>query len=68
MGKIETIVAFRECTKPMSGEEYLIPDAVTNDFGCFGTANYEWKSNVLQADCVSIIATEARNCRRRRFF
>jgi iron complex outermembrane receptor protein len=21
----------------------------------FGTANYEWKSNVLQADCVSII-------------
>lgn len=32
-----------------SGEEYLIPDATTDDFGVFGTANYEWKSNVLQA-------------------
>ena len=26
-----------------------MPDAVTNDFGVFGTANYEWNSNVLQA-------------------
>jgi iron complex outermembrane receptor protein len=29
------------------GEEYLIPDAMTN--GVFGTVNYEWKTNVLQA-------------------
>jgi iron complex outermembrane receptor protein len=32
-----------------SGEEYLIPDAVTQDFGVFGTTNYEWNSNVIQA-------------------
>ncbi len=31
------------------GEEFLIPDATTNDFGIFGTAIYEWKSNVFQA-------------------
>jgi len=30
------------------GEEYLIPDATTNDFGVFGTANYEWGTNVVQ--------------------
>lgn len=51
MGKIETIVGVQgmQQTNVNSGEEYLIPDAVTNDFGVFGTANYEWKSNVLQA-------------------
>jgi iron complex outermembrane receptor protein len=28
----------------------LIPDATTNDFGVFGTINYEWDNNsVLQA-------------------
>ena len=32
-----------------SGEEYLIPDAVTQDFGVFGTTNYEWGTNVIQA-------------------
>lgn len=32
-----------------SGGEYLIPDATTNDFGVFGTINYEWNKNVLQA-------------------
>jgi iron complex outermembrane receptor protein len=32
-----------------SGIEYLIPNAKTNDFGVFGTANYEWNSRVLQA-------------------
>ncbi len=32
-----------------SGIEFLIPDATTNDFGVFGTSNYEWKSNVFQA-------------------
>lgn len=51
MGKIETIVGVQGMhqTNINSGEEYLIPDAVTNDFGVFGTANYEWKTNVLQA-------------------
>ncbi|MEA9413880.1 TonB-dependent receptor [Flavobacterium sp. PL02] len=51
MGKIETIVGVQGMhqTNTNSGEEYLIPDATTNDFGVFGTANYEWKSNVLQA-------------------
>jgi iron complex outermembrane receptor protein len=32
-----------------SGSECLIPNAKTNDFGVFGTANYEWNSCVLQA-------------------
>ena len=50
-GKIETIVGVQGMhqTNTNSGEEYLIPDAVTNDLGVFGTANYEWKTNVLQA-------------------
>ena len=50
-GKIETIVGIQGMhqTNRNSGEEYLIPDAVTNDFGVFGTANYEWNRNVLQA-------------------
>ncbi|MBF7092132.1 TonB-dependent receptor [Flavobacterium sp. ALJ2] len=51
MGKIETIVGVQGMHQKNanSGKEYLIPDATTNDFGVFGTANYEWKSNVLQA-------------------
>lgn len=36
-------------TNMNSGEEYLIPDAVTKDFGVFGTINYEWGTNVIQA-------------------
>lgn len=32
-----------------SGEEYLIPDATTNDFGIFATTNFGWNSNVIQA-------------------
>jgi len=50
-GKIETIVGVQGMhqTNKNSGEEYLIPNAVTDDFGVFGTANYEWNSNVLQA-------------------
>jgi len=49
--KIETIVGIQGMrqTNENSGIEYLIPDAVTNDFGIFGTANYEWKSNAIQA-------------------
>lgn len=50
-GKIETIVGVQGMhqTNKNSGEEFLIPDATTDDFGVFGTANYEWKSNVIQA-------------------
>ncbi|MFM2368292.1 MAG: hypothetical protein RL619_592 [Bacteroidota bacterium] len=51
IGKVESIFGIQGMhqTNINSGEEYLIPDATTNDFGVFGTANYEWKTNVLQA-------------------
>ncbi|PKP12669.1 MAG: TonB-dependent receptor [Bacteroidetes bacterium HGW-Bacteroidetes-3] len=50
-GKLETIIGFQGMNQrnKNSGEEYLIPDAVTNDVGFFGTGNYEWKSNVILA-------------------
>lgn len=49
--KMQTIVGVQGMsqTNVNSGEEYLIPDAVTKDFGVFGTTNYEWGSNVIQA-------------------
>jgi iron complex outermembrane receptor protein len=49
--KIESIIGIQGMhqTNTNSGEEYLIPDAVTNDFGVFSTFNYEWKSNIIQA-------------------
>ena len=49
--KIQTIVGVQgmQQTNVNTGEEYLIPDAVTKDFGIFGTTNYEWGSNVIQA-------------------
>ena len=51
IGKVESIFGIQGMyqTNTNSGEEYLIPDATTNDFGVFGTANYEWKKNVFQA-------------------
>ncbi|WP_162126983.1 TonB-dependent receptor [Flavobacterium phycosphaerae] len=51
LGKVETIIGVQGMhqTNTNSGEELLIPDAVTNDFGVFGTANYEFGKNVLQA-------------------
>lgn len=51
LGKLETIFGFQGMNQSNknSGEEYLIPDAVTNDVGFFGTGNYEWKSNVILA-------------------
>lgn len=51
LGKFESILGIQGMhqTNANSGEEYLIPDATTNDFGVFGTGNYEWKSNVIQA-------------------
>lgn len=50
IGKLESILGIQgmQQTNLNSGEEFLIPDAATNDFGVFGTANYEWKSNVFQ--------------------
>ncbi|MGG7036263.1 MAG: TonB-dependent receptor domain-containing protein [Flavobacterium sp.] len=51
MGRTESIVGFQGMhqTNTNSGEELLIPDSVTNDFGCFGTLHYEWDKNVIQA-------------------
>jgi iron complex outermembrane receptor protein len=50
-GKLESIFGIQGVTQTNvnSGAEYLIPNAKTNDFGLFGTSNYEWNSNVLQA-------------------
>jgi iron complex outermembrane receptor protein len=50
-GAFESIIGVQGMhqTNVNSGEEYLIPDATTNDFGVFGTGNYEWGSNVVQA-------------------
>jgi iron complex outermembrane receptor protein len=48
---IEAIVGVQGMhqTNANSGTEYLIPNAKTNDIGTFGTINYEWDKNVLQA-------------------
>jgi len=50
IGNFESIVGIQGMhqTNTNFGEEYLIPDATTNDFGIFGTTNYEWGKNVLQ--------------------
>jgi len=50
-GKIESIVGVQgmQQTNKNSGIEFLIPNAATTDFGVFGTTNYEWKTNVIQA-------------------
>ena len=51
LGKVESIIGVQGMhqTNTNFGEELLIPNATTNDFGIFGTANYEWKTNVIQA-------------------
>ena len=50
IGKLEAILGIQGMYQNNKnyGEEYLIPNAVTNDFGFFGTTNYEWKNNVIQ--------------------
>jgi len=50
-GKIESIFGVQGMyqTNTNFGEEQLIPNAITNDLGVFGTMNYEWKKNTLQA-------------------
>jgi iron complex outermembrane receptor protein len=50
MGKIETIVGVQGMHQTNANSGRIFDSGcVTNDFGVFGTANYEWKSNVLQA-------------------
>lgn len=50
-GKFETIIGTQGMhqTNTNSVEEYLIPNATTNDYGVFGTVNYEWNKNTIQA-------------------
>lgn len=50
-GKLETIIGAQGMhqNNSNSGQELLIPNAVTNDFGIFSTSNYEWGKNVIQA-------------------
>ena len=51
IGKFESIFGIQGMsqTNTNSGEEFLIPNAKTNDFGVFGTGNYEWNTHVIQA-------------------
>ena len=51
IGKLEAIIGTQGMhqTNENSGEEALIPNATTKDFGVFATANYEWNKNVIQA-------------------
>jgi iron complex outermembrane receptor protein len=51
LGNIETIIGVQGMhqTNENFGEEFLIPNAITNDIGIYGTANYEWEMNALQA-------------------
>jgi iron complex outermembrane recepter protein len=51
IAKVESIIGIQGMHQSNTNKaaEFLIPDATTNDFGVFGTTNYEWKSNVIQA-------------------
>lgn len=50
-GKFEAIIGTQGMnqTNENFGEEMLIPNATTTDYGVFGTINYEWNKNVIQA-------------------
>ena len=50
-GKLETILGFQGMNQSNKNfaEEFLIPDAITNDFGIFATGIYDWETNSLQA-------------------
>ncbi|MCG2610183.1 TonB-dependent receptor [Flavobacterium sp. SM15] len=50
-GNLETIIGIQGLrqTNKNNGEELLIPDATTNDFGALITSNYEWKKHSFQA-------------------
>jgi iron complex outermembrane receptor protein len=49
--KFETIAGIQGMTQTNEnfGEELLIPDATTNDFGIFTTTIYSWRANMIQA-------------------
>jgi iron complex outermembrane receptor protein len=51
IGKVETIVGIQGMSQENKNiaEEFLIPNAKTNDFGVFGTGIYNWGVNSLQA-------------------
>jgi iron complex outermembrane receptor protein len=51
IGKVETIVGVQGMSQENKNlaEEFLIPNAKTNDFGVFGTGIYNWGVNSLQA-------------------
>lgn len=51
MGKVESIFGVQGMhqTNENFGEELLIPNAIVNDFGVFGTANYELEKTTFQA-------------------
>ena len=51
IGKVETIVGVQGMSQENKnlGEDFLIPNARTNDFGVFGTGIYNWGVNSLQA-------------------
>ncbi|REG93035.1 TonB-dependent receptor [Flavobacterium aquicola] len=51
IGKVEAIVGVQGMSQNNKnlGEEYLIPNATTNDFGIFATGIYGWGSNSVQA-------------------
>lgn len=50
-GGLETIIGAQGMSQSNqnSGQEFLIPNAQTRDFGVFGTWNYSWKNQVVQA-------------------
>lgn len=50
-GKLKTIVGVQGMAQENTNlaEEFLIPNAKTNDFGFFGTGIYDWGVNSLQA-------------------
>jgi iron complex outermembrane receptor protein len=51
LGKVQTIVGVQGMSQENKNkaEEFLIPNAKTNDFGIFGTGIYDWGVNSLQA-------------------
>ena len=51
IGKVETIIGVQGMAQENKNlaEEFLIPNAKTNDFGVFGTGIYDWGVNSLQA-------------------
>ncbi|AOW08507.1 TonB-dependent receptor [Flavobacterium gilvum] len=50
LGKVETIVGVQGMSQENKNlaDEFLIPNATTNDFGVFGTGIYNWDESSLQ--------------------